>query len=99
MPTTPRKAPPLPPYDAPLEQNVARASGTNGGLNANNCPFNVTGHPVMTVPCGLSGGLPVGMMLVGRRGEDATVLRAAHTFEEISGYTIRPRSSSALPSA
>ena len=99
MPTTPMKAPLLPPGDAPLEEKVARASGTNGGLNANNCPFNVTGHPVMTVPCGLSGGLPVGMMLVGRRGEDATVLRAAHAFEKISGYTIRPRPSSALLSS
>src|SRR6266487_4867598 len=91
MPTTPMKAPMLPPGDAPLEEKVARASGMNGGLNANNCPFNVTGHPVMTVPCGLIEGLPVGMMLVGRRGEDATVLRAAHAFEQISGYTVRPQ--------
>ena len=97
MPTTPMKAPMLPPGDASLEEKVARASGMNGGLNANNCPFNVTGHPVMTVPCGLSEGLPIGMMLVGRRGEDATVLRAAHAFEQISGYTVRPKPSSALP--
>ncbi len=91
MPTTPMKAPMLPPGDAPLEERVARASGMNGGLNANNCPFNVTGHPVMTVPCGLIEGLPIGMMLVGRRGEDAIVLRAAHAFEQISGYTVRPQ--------
>jgi amidase len=97
MPTTPMKAPMLPPSDATLEEKVARASGMNGGLNANNCPFNVTGHPVMTVPCGLSEGLPIGMMLVGRRGEDATVLRAAHAFEQISGYTVRPKPSIALP--
>jgi amidase len=91
MPTTPMKAPMLPPGDAPLAEKVARASGMNGGLNANSCPFNVTGHPVMTVPCGLIGGLPIGMMLVGRRGEDATVLRAAHAFEQISGYAVRPQ--------
>src|SRR5438270_301420 len=91
MPTTPMKVPMLPPGDAPLEEKVARASGMNGGLNANSCPFNVTGHPVMTVPCGLIEGLPVGMMLVGRRGEDATVLRAAHAFEQISGYMGRPQ--------
>ena len=91
MPTTPMKAPMLPPGDAPLGEKVARASGMNGGLNANNCPFNVTGHPAMTVPCGLIKGLPVGMMLVGRRGEDATVLRAAYAFEQISGYTVRPQ--------
>ena len=65
-------------------------------MNVNNCPFNVTGHPVMTVPSGLSEGLPVGMMLVGRRGEDATVMRAAHAFEQISGYVVRPQHLSAL---
>jgi amidase len=30
----------------------------------------------------MAGGLPVGMMLAGRIGEDATVLRAAHAFEQ-----------------
>ena len=96
MPTTPMKATRIPQIDASREEKVVRASGMNGGLNANNCPFNVTGHPVMTVPCGLSGGLPVGMMLVGRRGEDATVLRAAHAFEQISGYSVRSKQPSAL---
>jgi amidase len=37
----------------------------------------------MNVPCGISSGLPVGMMLVGRHWEDGTVLRAAHAFEQI----------------
>jgi amidase len=36
------------------------------------------------VPCGFSQGLPVGMMLVGRKGEDDTVLQAAHSFEKIA---------------
>jgi amidase len=86
MPTTPMKATKLVPDDAPVEEKVARASE----MNPNNCPFNVTGHPVMTVPCALSAGLPVGMMLVGKRGGDATVLRAAYAFEQISGYQVRP---------
>jgi amidase len=92
MPTTPIKATRLVPSDAPREEKVARA----GEMNVNNCPFNVTGHPVMTVPCALSEGLPVGMMLVGRRGEDATVLRAAHAFEQLSGYIVRPQRLSSL---
>ncbi|HEX6553889.1 MAG TPA: amidase [Ktedonobacteraceae bacterium] len=92
MPTTPIKATRIPRGDAPREEKIHRASE----MNANNCPFNVTGHPVMTVPCGLSEGLPVGMMLVGRKGEDATVLRAAHAFEQIRGYTVRPKPLSAL---
>ena len=47
----------------------------------NMCPFDATGHPAVNVPCGLSEGLPVGMMLVGRKGYDALLLLAAHAFE------------------
>jgi amidase len=47
----------------------------------NTCPFDVTGHPAISVPCAMSEGLPVGLMLVGRSGEDATVLRAADAFQ------------------
>ena len=36
----------------------------------------------MTVPCGLTEGLPVGLMLIGTRREESTVLRAAHAFEQ-----------------
>ena len=45
----------------------------------NTAPFDMTGHPAISVPCGKSNGLPIGLMLVGRRFGDATVLRAAHT--------------------
>ena len=49
----------------------------------NTGPFDMTGHPAVSVPCGkTSEGLPVGLMLVGRRFDDATVLRAAHAFEQ-----------------
>ena len=54
----------------------------------NTAPFDVTGHPAMSVPCALSNGLPVGMMLVGRRFDEATVLRAAHAFEQSGQYTL-----------
>ncbi|HLZ56423.1 MAG TPA: amidase [Ktedonosporobacter sp.] len=91
MPTLPMKATLIPHADAPREEKVARALE----MIPNTCTFDVTGHPAMNVPCGLSQGLPVGMMLIGRRGEDATVLRAAHAFEQISGYTVRPQHLSA----
>jgi aspartyl-tRNA(Asn)/glutamyl-tRNA(Gln) amidotransferase subunit A len=46
------------------------------------CPSNLTGLPAITVPCGLSkNGLPLGFQLVGRAFDEATVLRAAYTFE------------------
>jgi len=45
-------------------------------------PFNLTGQPAATVPCGFtSEGLPVGLQIVGRWHADATVLRAAACFE------------------
>jgi len=44
-------------------------------------PFNVTGQPAASVPCGMVDGLPVGLQIVGRRGQDALVLRAAAAFE------------------
>jgi amidase len=92
MPTLPMKATRIPPPDASREEYVARALE----MIPNTCPFDVTGHPAMNVPCGLAGGLPVGMMLVGRRGDDATVLRAADAFERrIAGRPV-PRSGSGL---
>jgi aspartyl-tRNA(Asn)/glutamyl-tRNA(Gln) amidotransferase subunit A len=45
-------------------------------------PFNVSGQPAASVPCGTVDGMPVGLQIVGRRGEDAMVLRAAAAFEE-----------------
>lgn len=45
-------------------------------------PFNLTGQPAATVPCGFAAdGLPVGLQIVGRWRDDATVLRAAAAFE------------------
>jgi len=80
MPTVPMKAQPLPPADASLIERIARAMEQI----ANTCPFDVTGHPALNVPCGMSEDLPVGMMLVGRRWEDANLLRAGHAFEQLS---------------
>ena len=46
-------------------------------------PFNLTGNPAVTLPAGLHGdGLPVAIQLVGRRGEDARLLRVAALFEQ-----------------
>lgn len=55
-----------------------------------NLPFNLTGQPAGTVPCGWNrSGLPVGLQIVGRRYADATVLRAAAAFEAIRPWTER----------
>jgi amidase len=77
MPTLPLKATPIPAADAPLEEQVARALE----MIPNTAPFDVTGHPAMNVPCAMSEDLPVGMMLVGRHGDERTILRAAEAYE------------------
>lgn len=47
-------------------------------------PFNMTGQPAASVPCGFTrAGLPVGLQIVGRRNDDVSVLRAAAAFERI----------------
>lgn len=46
-------------------------------------PFNMTGEPAASVPCGFTrDGLPIGLQVVGRRFEDATVLRACAALEK-----------------
>ena len=77
MPTTPIKATKIPAPDAPVEEQILRA----GEMIPNTCPFNATGHPALNIPCALSEGLPVGLMMIGRMGEDATILRAANAFQ------------------
>jgi len=78
MPTLPIKATPLPPADAPRELYIQRAFE----MIANTAPFDATGHPAMTLPCGLVDGLPVGLMLIGKHYDETTIYRAAHAFEQ-----------------
>jgi amidase len=78
MPTLPVKATPLPPADAPLALYLQRAFE----MLANTAPFDVTGHPAMTIPCGASGGLPIGLMLVAKDYNESAIYSAAHAFEQ-----------------
>jgi aspartyl-tRNA(Asn)/glutamyl-tRNA(Gln) amidotransferase subunit A len=53
-------------------------------------PFNFSGHPACSVPCGLTGqGLPIGMQLVGRPFDEATVLRAADAWQRLTDWHTR----------
>ena len=82
MPTLPVKATPLPPPDASLALYCQRAFE----MLANTSPFDVTGHPAMSIPCGMSDGLPVGLMLVAARWREATIYRAAAAFEQADDW-------------
>jgi amidase len=87
MPTLPYTARPLPGPDVSLGDYLDTALSMIG----NTAPFDVTGHPACSVPAEQVGGLPVGLMVVGRRFDDATVLRVAHAYEQaVGGFPAPP---------
>ncbi|RJX47674.1 amidase [Halonotius pteroides] len=77
MPTTPQTA-------HEYRSDLSRMEVVDRALNMlpNTAPFDVTGHPALSVPAGTSNGLPVGLMFVGDQFDDATVLQAGHAFEQ-----------------
>ncbi|WP_323781797.1 amidase [Thalassovita sp.] len=77
MPTVPMKPQEIPPADCSISLYVQRAFEMIG----NTAPFN-GGLPAMDVPCGLSEGLPIGMMLVGSQYGELKIYQAAHAFEQ-----------------
>ena len=53
-------------------------------------PFNFSGHPACSLPCGFSGeGLPIGMQIVGRPFDEATVLRVADAYQRLTDWHAR----------
>ncbi|MGN5480792.1 amidase family protein [Cupriavidus basilensis] len=62
----------------------------NKSWSAPHClPFNLTGQPAASVPCGVTGaGLPVGLQIVGPSHADARVLRAARAFETMCPWPL-----------
>ena len=82
MPTTPIKATKLPPADAPRELYVECALN----MISNTAPFDITHHPAMAVPCGMSDGLPVSLMLVGKHFDEPTIYKAAFAYEQAGDW-------------
>lgn len=76
-PTTPRQAMPL----AELDPGRDLAA-----LVAFTCPFNLTGQPAMSVPCGYVDGLPIGLQIVGRPLDERSVLRVGKAYESATDW-------------
>ncbi len=73
------------PTEAPLIEAVGKFAIMEKPLLT--MPFNVTGSPAMSVCCGYSdAGLPLSFQLVGKRFDDATVLRVAHAYEQATPW-------------
>jgi len=70
------------PYPAePIKRFDARANDTyHASL------FNASHHPALVVPMGFADGLPVGLQIVGRMHDDATVLQIGHAFQQVTSH-------------
>ena len=81
---------PVPPFTAGAERPPAPPAGSRLAWVAFTYPFNLTGQPAATIPAGwTSGGLPVGLQIVGRRLDDLRVLRAAAALEAAAPWAQR----------
>jgi aspartyl-tRNA(Asn)/glutamyl-tRNA(Gln) amidotransferase subunit A len=64
-----------------------RVTDVIGAIAPFTAPFNLTGHPAISVPCGLSHeGLPIGLQIAGRAFDEETVLRVAHAYESLAPF-------------
>jgi aspartyl-tRNA(Asn)/glutamyl-tRNA(Gln) amidotransferase subunit A len=84
MPTSP-----VPP--TPIDEDLASSEEADPELLAAMInftgPFDLTGFPAVSVPCGFTAsGLPVGMQLVARQWEEQTLLSAAHAYEQSTSW-------------
>ena len=82
MPTVPMVAPLIPDNDSPLEERVIPALN----MIHNTACIDLTGHPAISVPCGMSNGLPIGFQIVGRHFDDLTVLQVADAVEKCGNW-------------
>ncbi len=52
-------------------------------------PVNLAGLPAMSIPCGFSNGLPIGLQLIGKAFDEATMLRAGYTYQTLTDHHLK----------
>ena len=83
-PTIPEPAPALAAVKAGSPDEIVRRMGRFSRLTR---PWNALGVPALSVPCGFAAdGRPVGLQLIGRPFDEATLLRAGHAYEQAAGW-------------
>jgi aspartyl-tRNA(Asn)/glutamyl-tRNA(Gln) amidotransferase subunit A len=80
---------PVAPRRVPTTAEMGQGASHYGSRNLCNA-FNLTGHPAVSVPCGLDErGMPVGLQVVGPLMDEATVLRIAFAYERRASWKDR----------
>ena len=54
--------------------------------DVNTVPINLAGVPSVSLPCGFSNGLPIGLQIIGRPFDEETIIRTAYTFEQNTDF-------------
>jgi len=57
--------------------------------DVNTVPINLAGVPSISLPCGFSDGLPIGLQIMGRHFDEETIIRTAYTFEQNTDFHTR----------
>ncbi len=70
--------------------SVEAQNSTPPDTTRNTIPFNLTGHPALTLPCGFTdAGLPVGLQLVGRAFDEEMLFRIGAAYERSTEWHTR----------
>jgi aspartyl-tRNA(Asn)/glutamyl-tRNA(Gln) amidotransferase subunit A len=54
--------------------------------DVNTVPINLAGVPSVSLPCGFSNGLPIGLQIMGKHFDEETIIRTAYTFEQNTDF-------------
>ena len=78
----------IPPFTiVDLQADIDAVRTKELAMRHNTRPINLTGLPSISVPCGFTrNGLPIGMQITGRPGDEVTVLRLAHAYEQATDW-------------
>jgi aspartyl-tRNA(Asn)/glutamyl-tRNA(Gln) amidotransferase subunit A len=87
-PTLPLVAPRVAELDRPITIQ-GREEDAGLALLRLTFPFDMSGQPALTVPCGFAAGMPIGLQIVGRQFDEATVLRVGHAYQRDTNWHLR----------
>lgn len=86
-PAEPITAPPIMAAEVDIAGQIV---GTTAALTQYTRPYNISGSPAISLPCGFSaGGMPIGLQLAGKPFAETTVLQAAYAYEQATDWHTR----------